>query len=177
LHTPPSLCNILHNITSYCTPPPNFEVFFRCLEVFGGVFLLFSGRILDGWSEVSAQCLKKNCSRHGKEGIIAQLLCNTPLPAPLCCLQYCAIYFPHDPLYCNKILAISCKGQPANWPLQDILPIFYCNKGGRGENINILHNIVGNKGGLGGGYCTIMCNNAPISVSRTIFLQTTPRQI
>ena len=24
---------------------------------------------------------------------------------------YCAIYFPHDPLYCNKILAISCKGQ------------------------------------------------------------------
>jgi len=39
----------------YCTqyyqllhPPPDFEVFFRCLEVFGGVFLLFSGRILDG---------------------------------------------------------------------------------------------------------------------------------
>jgi len=48
-----------------------------------------------------------------------------------------------------------------------ILPIFYCNKGGRGENL--LRNIVGNKGGLGGGYCTIiMCNNAPFSVSRTI---------
>ena len=49
-----------------------------------------------------------------------------------------------------------------------ILPIFYyCNKGGRGENI--LRNILGHKGGLGGGYCTIMCNNAPFSVSRTIF--------
>jgi len=34
-----------------------------------------------------------------------------------------------------------------------------------------LHNIVGNKGGLGGGYCTIMCNNAPISVSRTFFFK------
>jgi len=46
-----------------------------------------------------------------------------------------------------------------------ILPIFYCNKGSRGENI--LRNIVGNKGGLGGGYRTIMCNNAPFSVSGT----------
>jgi len=53
-----------------------------------------------------------------------------------------------------------------------ILPIFYCNKGGRGENI--LRNIVGKKGGLGGGHCTIMCNNAPFSVSRTIFIQTLP---
>jgi len=50
--------------------------------------------------------------------------------------------------------------------------IVYCNKGGRGENI--LRNIVGNKGGLGGGYCTIMCNNAPFFVSRTIFSQTPP---
>ena len=32
-------------------------------------------------------------------------------PPFLYCLQYCAIYFPHDPLYCNKILAIFCKGQ------------------------------------------------------------------
>jgi len=53
-----------------------------------------------------------------------------------------------------------------------ILPIFYCNKGDRGENI--LRNIVGNKGGLGGGYCTIICNNAPFSVSRTVFFQTPP---
>jgi len=53
-----------------------------------------------------------------------------------------------------------------------MLPIFYCNKGGRGENI--LRNIVGNKGRLGGGYwyCTIMCNNAPFSVSRKIFFET-----
>ena len=52
-------------------------------------------------------------------------------------------------------------------PYKIYMPIFYCNKGGRGGNI--LRNIVGNKGGLGGGYCTIMCNNAPCSVSRTIF--------
>jgi len=53
-----------------------------------------------------------------------------------------------------------------------ILPIFYCNKGGRGENI--LRNIVGNKGGLGGGHRTgIMCNNAPFSVSGTNFFSDT----
>ena len=46
-----------------------------------------------------------------KKGHYCTLLCDIPLPAPLYCLQYCAIYFPHDPLYCNKILAISCKGQ------------------------------------------------------------------
>jgi len=53
-----------------------------------------------------------------------------------------------------------------------ILPIFYCNKGGRGGNI--LRNILGNKGGLGGGYwyCTKMCNNAPFSVSRFFFYNT-----
>jgi len=51
-----------------------------------------------------------------KGGYYCTLLCNTPITAPLCfyCLQYCAIiYFPRDPFYCycNKILAISCKGQ------------------------------------------------------------------
>ena len=46
-----------------------------------------------------------------RKGYYCTLLCNSSLPAPLYCLQYCAIYFPHDPLYCNKILAISCKGQ------------------------------------------------------------------
>jgi len=34
LQTPPLLCNILHNITSYCTLPPSFEVFLRSFEVF-----------------------------------------------------------------------------------------------------------------------------------------------
>jgi len=52
------------------------------------------------------------------------------------------------------------------------------NKGGRGENV--LRNIVGNKGGLqregGIGYCTIMCNNTSLSVSRTNFFRT-PRPI
>jgi len=40
--------------------------------------------------------------------------------------------------------------------LYKILSIFYCNKGGCGENI--LRNIVGNKGGLGGGYCVLHNN-------------------
>jgi len=52
-----------------------------------------------------------------------------------------------------------------------ILSIFYCNKRGRGGNI--LRNIVGNKGRQGAGYCTIMCNNMPISASRTIFFSDT----
>jgi len=34
LQTPPLLSNILHNITTYCTPPPSFKVVLRSLEVF-----------------------------------------------------------------------------------------------------------------------------------------------
>jgi len=84
--------------------------------VFGGVFsflflklqntLVFKGRILDG-----SRCQKKKPFSTRKRGHYCTLLCNIPLPDPFYCLQYCAIYFPHDPLYCNKILAISCKGQ------------------------------------------------------------------
>jgi len=36
-------------------------------------------------------------------------------------------------------------------------------------NIDIAQYNVGNKWGLEGGYCTMMCNNAPFSVSRMIF--------
>ena len=104
-----------YQLNSVIAPPR--PILRGVFQVFGGVwryfFVSFSGRILDGW-----RCLNKNCSQHGKGGIIAhycnKLLCNTPLPAPLYCLEYCAIHFPHDPLYCNKILAISCKeGQAA----------------------------------------------------------------
>jgi len=124
LQTPPLLCNILHNITSYCTPPPNFEVFLRCLGVWRCFFLLFSGRIFFGWVEVSE---KKSFSTR-KRGNYCTLLCNTPLPTPLYCLQYCAIYFSHDPLYCSKILAISCKGQatsPGPGPIEYIYIYIY----------------------------------------------------
>jgi len=96
-------------------PPPDFEVCFRCLEVFGGIFLLalVVGFWMGGgvWKKIVLDTEK------GKGGIIAYywiiiiIIVQYPLPAPLYCLQYCAIYFPHDPLYCNKILAISCKGQ------------------------------------------------------------------
>jgi len=75
-----------------------------CLEV----FFVFLGSDF-GWVEVS----KKNPFSTRIRGDHCTLLCNTLLPAPLYCLQYCAIYFSHDPLYCNKILAISCKGQGA----------------------------------------------------------------
>jgi len=57
--------------------------------------------------------LKKNRSRHGKGGIIAHYCAIFPSQTPFIAYniaQY-TIYFPHDPLYCNKILAISCKGQ------------------------------------------------------------------
>jgi len=59
---------------------------------------------------------------------------------------------------------------------KDIVNVLLQNKdkGDRGENI--LCNIVGDKGGLGGGhcvYCLIMCNTAPVSVSRTIFFSDT----
>jgi len=39
-NTPFVVCNILHDITAYCIPPPpSFEVFLRCFEV----FVLFLG--------------------------------------------------------------------------------------------------------------------------------------
>ena len=89
-------------------PPPSFEVFLRCVEF---LFCFFRSRISDG-----SRCLKKkSVLDREKKGVLlyyCTLLCNTSLPTPLYCLQYCAIYFPHDPLYCNKILAMSCKGQP-----------------------------------------------------------------
>ena len=47
--------------------------------------------------------------------------------------------------------------------------LIHCNKGGRGENI--LRNIVGNRGWLRGGYCTIMCNNAPFPRRRRFFFR------
>jgi len=70
---------------------------------------------------------------------------------------------------------VRCAMSIGPWPsltlTPDILPIFYCNKGGRGENI--LRNIVGNKGWLGGGYYTIMCNNAPFPrAENRFFFQT-----
>jgi len=74
--------------------------------------LFFRSRISDG-----SRRLKKICSLSTrKRGIIIAHYCAVPHSQPpfIYCLQYCAIYFPHDhdPLYCNKILAISCKGQP-----------------------------------------------------------------
>jgi len=117
------LCNILHDITAYCTCRPSFEVF----EVFGEVFIYFRGRILDfgnGNGETGmgrSRCLKKKTfSPNGKGAhysllhIIVQYQ-YPPLSPPLhlYCLQHCAIYFPHtSPFidFCNKILTISSCG-------------------------------------------------------------------
>jgi len=93
----------------YCTILPVIAPSRQNLMCFWGVwrcFLFFRDRILDG-----SRCLKKKSCQTRKRGHYCTLLCDIPLPAPFYCLQYCAIYFPHDPLYCNKILAISCKGQ------------------------------------------------------------------
>jgi len=85
-----------------------------CLEVFF-CYLFLVELVVGFWMGGGGGVCKKNRSRHGKRkrGHYCTLLCNTPLPAPRYCLQYCAIYFAHDPLYCDKILAISCKGQVA----------------------------------------------------------------
>jgi len=94
----PLSCAIYCTILPVIAPPrPILRCFsnvWRCLEV---IFLLFCGRIVDGW-----RCMKKKSFSTRKRGHYCTLLCNTPLPAPLYCLQYCAIDFPHDPLYCNK---------------------------------------------------------------------------
>jgi len=72
----------------------------------------------------------------------------------------------HNIAITNSVWCMAYKGRVGWLALtrycQYFIFYFYCNKGGRGENI--LRNIVGNKGGLGGGYwyCTIMCNNAPL---------------
>ena len=52
-------------------------------------FIIIRDRILDG-----SRCLKKNSCQTRKRGHYCTLLCDIPLPAPVYCLQYCAIYFP-----------------------------------------------------------------------------------
>jgi len=65
-----------------------------CLEV----FFVFLGSDF-GWVEVPE---KKIRSRHGQGALLHILLCNTLLPVPLYCLQYCAIYFPTTPFIAIK---------------------------------------------------------------------------
>jgi len=102
-------CNVLHDITSYCTTPPSFEVFLRCLEVF--CFVFWGSDF--GWIEVVSE---KITVVDAEKEHYCTLLCNTPLPATLHCLQCCAIYFPHDPLYCSiqywqYQYTLLCKGR------------------------------------------------------------------
>jgi len=85
-----------------CTPSSDFEVsFMEVLCCHSAVGFWMGGGV---W--------KKNRSRHGKGGIIAHYWAISPSQPVL--RTDCAIYFLHDPLYCNKILAISCKGQNAD---------------------------------------------------------------
>jgi len=67
--------------------------------------------------EGAVSIYKDDCLVQKRFGVNEYLACIEQIPpsqryngTPLCGLQYCAIYFPHDPLHCNKILAISCKG-------------------------------------------------------------------
>jgi len=97
---------ILYNITAitaYCTPPPSFEVFLRCFDF----FVFFRSRISD-WS----RCLKKKSVLDREKGYYCTLYCVQYLPPnPPLLPTILRNIFPHDPLYCNKILAISRKGQ------------------------------------------------------------------
>jgi len=44
-----------------------------------------------------------------EKGALLHITARYPPPSPpLLPIQYCAIYFPHDPLYCNKILVMIC---------------------------------------------------------------------
>jgi len=77
----PLYCAIYYTILIVIAPPrPILKCFsgvWRCFWSFFLFYLVFSGRILDGW-----RCLKKKRSRHGKGGIIAHnnYLCNTAIP-------------------------------------------------------------------------------------------------
>ena len=73
LQTPPLLCNILYNITSYCSPPPNFEVFLRCFEV----FFVFEGSDF-GWVEVS----EKKIVLDTEKGALLHIIVQYPPPRP-----------------------------------------------------------------------------------------------
>ena len=178
--------------------------------------MFFRSRISDG-----SRCLKKKSVLDREKGYYCTLLRNTSLPTPLYCLQYCAIYFAHDPLYIAIKYwqyLISCKGQaltyvvckdsaaPAHARTRAHRPAaphqsfgaykqarYYCQyfiaitiKGGVGEIYIYMRNIVGNtQGGLGAGrgvlirYCTIVCNNASVSVPcrERICFSKTPRPL
>jgi len=99
-------------------PPPNLKYIYICIYIYiyffsRHIYIFFRGRgrISDGSRVKEAE--NKSVSRH-KKGYYCTLLCNTPLTAPLCSLLLLRnIFFPRPPFYCNKILTISCKGQPA----------------------------------------------------------------
>ena len=91
--------------------------------MFGGIFLFFQGcRILDGYVEVFE---KKSFSTHGKGGIIAHyrpiIVQYPPSSPPLLPTILRNKFSLRPPCYCNKILAISCKGQtvPSLFPARE----------------------------------------------------------
>jgi len=97
LQTPPLLCNILHNITSYCTLPPKFEVFLRCLEFFCFVFCFcFLG--IGFWMGPG----KKIRARYGKGGIIAHNCAISPSQPPFIDYNIAQYIFPTTPFIAIK---------------------------------------------------------------------------
>jgi len=94
----PLYCAIYCTILPVIAPPrPMLRCFSGVWRCVWRYFLLFSGRILDGW-----RCLKKNCSRHGNKGGINAHYCAIPRSQPPFIAYNIAQSFPHDPLYCNK---------------------------------------------------------------------------
>jgi len=94
-----------------------------------------------------------------------------PPPPPITHTGVCMLFLLHCRRLCIIPPPVFCYTGRSRLGPYKILPIFYCNKGSRGENI--LRNIVGNKGCLGGGGYTIMCNNAPFPRRERIFFSDT----
>ena len=103
----PLLCNILHNINSYCTLPPKFEVCFICVW---RCFLFFWDRILD-----RSRCLKKIRARHGKWGIIANYCAISPSQPPFIAYNIAQYTFPTTPFiaikYWQYLVRAKCRLQ------------------------------------------------------------------
>ena len=93
------LCNILYNITTYCTPPPSFEVFLRCLEVFG--FGFFFQESVGFRVRMGRGLCKKNPFSTRKGGIIAHYCAIPPSQPPFIAYNIAQYIFPTTPFTLN----------------------------------------------------------------------------
>jgi len=77
-----------YDLLLHSSAPPSVEVIF---EVSWRFFVCLVFRVR-GRIRRCQEMLKKMHSRHRKGALLSTLWCNTSLPPPLYCLQYCAAY-------------------------------------------------------------------------------------